>query len=61
MDDHLGVALRGEPMPAAKKCIPQFFVIVDLPVENEKQISRLIGHRVVNTIRQVHDRQTCLS
>src|SRR5579872_4190052 len=43
----LRIALRAEPMPARNELLPDFAVIVDFPVEDERSIAVLAHHRLV--------------
>jgi hypothetical protein len=56
MDDHLGVGLRLESVPARQKLCPQVLVIVYFPVENNPDRAIFIGERLLPSA-QVYDRE----
>src|SRR5438132_722333 len=47
MDYHLGVAMRGEPVPPALQLGTELREVVDLAVENDPDGSILVKHRLV--------------
>jgi len=55
MEDHLAVCLRAEGMAGAEEILPEFTVVVDLPIEDEPEGFVLIGHGLGGQIREVDD------
>ena len=51
MDHDLGIAPRLEPVATSLELPPQLIVVVDLAVEEQREISVLVSHRILESRR----------
>ena len=56
MDPGLGVAARGEPMPALEQFLAEFWIVVELAFEGDPDVAGLVGERLP-AAGDVDDRQ----
>jgi hypothetical protein len=56
VDEHLGVAARGEAVPASGQLGVQRLVVVDLAVLDDQHRAVLVAHRLV-AVGEIDDRQ----
>jgi hypothetical protein len=54
MNDGLGIALGGEPMPSALEICAQLLVVVDLPVEDDDDRAILVEDRLIAGVEIDH-------
>ena len=60
-EDHLGICLRPEPMPALLQLRAQFAEVVDFAVEGDPQAGRHRRHRLPSGGREIDNRETAVS